>query len=171
MVAQHMLGPAIELGFVDKRKANNGKAQADPFSHQTTRYTLATANAAGTTTTLVCANATPGTETATTNVVRIGDTFRLFTAAGVVKEETVFRVTGVAVAASTTITFTPAAAVATANTDVAKLTGTDGIDDSDSLDQTLTKLAPATYTSSVLNSMTENDKVFAIRSILESGAL
>jgi hypothetical protein len=171
MVAQHMLGPEIELGFIDKRQASNGQAKADPFSHQSTRYVLATANALGSTTTLICANATPGTETATTNVVRIGDTFRLFTAAGVVKEETVFRVTGVAVAGSTTITFTPAAAVAVASTDVARLTGADGFDDSDSLDQTLTKLASATYTSSVLNSMTLNDKIFAIRSVLEQGAL
>lgn len=171
MVAQHMLGPAVELGFIDKRKSSNGKSAADPFSHQTTRYTLFTANAGGTTTTLVGANATPGTEVAASNVVRIGDTLRLFTAAGVVKEETVFRVTGVAVAGSTTVTFTPAAAVATASTDVARLTGTDGIDDSDSLDQTLTKLNSTTYTASMLNSMTENDKVFAIRSTLENGAL
>lgn len=170
MVAQHMTGPAIELGFIDKRKQSK-VAGADPFSHQTTRYVLFTCNATGTTVTMIGANATPGTEVAATNVVRIGDTFRLFNAAGAVKEETVFRVTAVAVAGSTTVTYVPASAVAPVSTDFARLTGTDGLDDSDSLDQTLTKLASATYTASVLNSMTENDKVFAIRSILENGAL
>ncbi len=171
MVAQHMMGPAVELGFIDKRKSGNLKAAADPFSHQTNRYVLATANGAGTTTTLVCANATPGVEGATMNVARIGEAFRLFTAAGVLKEETVFTVTAIAVAGSTTITFTPAAAGATASTDVARLVGSDGIDDSASLDNTLTALAPTTYTASILNQMTENDKVFAIRSIREQGAL
>lgn len=171
MVAQHMMGPAVELGFIDKRKGSNLKAAADPFTHQTNRYALATANGAGTTTTLVCANATPGVEGASMNVARIGESFRLFTAAGVAKEETVFTVTGIAVAGSTTITFTPAAAQATASTDVARLVGSDGLDDSASLDATLTALAPTTYTSSQLNSMTENDKVFAIRSIREQGAL
>jgi hypothetical protein len=171
MVAQHMYGPAVELGFVEKRKSTGGKAAADPFSHQTNRYAMATANGAGTTTTLVCANATPGVEGASMNVARIGESFRLFTAAGAVKEETVFTVTAIAVAGSTTITFTPAAAGATASTDVARLVGSDGIDDSASLDATLALLAPTTYTSSELNKMTENDKVFAIRSIREQGAL
>jgi len=171
MVAQHMYGPAVELGFIDKRRSGNGKAAADPFTHQTNRYTLATANGAGTTTTLVCANATPGVEGASMNVARIGESFRLFTAAGVLKEETVFTVTAIAVAGSTTITFTPAAAQATASTDVARLVGSEGFDDSASLDATLTLLAPTTYPSSELNKMTENDKVFAIRSIKENGAL
>lgn len=171
MVAQHMSGPAVELGFIDKRKSSNGKAAADPFTHQTNRYTLATANGAGTTTTLVCANSTPGVEGASMNVARIGESFRLFTAAGVLKEETVFTITAIAVAGTTTITFTPAAAGATASTDIARLVGSEGLDDSASLDSTLTLLDPVTYTSSRLNSMTENDKVFAIRSIRENGAL
>lgn len=171
MVAQHMTGAFVGKGFIDKRRQSNLKAGADPYTHQTNRYTLATANAGGTTTTLVCANATPNVEGASMNVARIGESFRLFTAAGAIKEETVFTVTGIAVAGSTTITFTPAAAVNTASTDVAKLVGSEGMDDSASLDATLTKLLPGVYTASVLNSMTENDKVFAIRSIVENGAL
>lgn len=171
MVAQHMFGPTVELGFIDKRKSSNGKSAADPFTHQTNRYTMATANAGGTTTTLVCANATPNVEGASMNVVRIGESFRLFTAGGVLKEETVFTVTVITIAASTTITFTPAAAGATASTDVARLVGAEGMDDSASLDATLTLLDSVTYTASRLNSMTENDKVFAIRSIRENGAL
>lgn len=170
-MADNLLGPAVELGFVDKRRSGGGKAAADPFTHQTTRYTLATANATGTTTTLVCANATPGTDTPTTNVVRIGDTFRLFNAAGAVKEETVFRVTAVAVAASTTITFTPAAAVAPVSTDVAKLVGMDSFEDNDSMDQALTKLDSTSYTVSRLSMMTSNDKIYALRVALEGGAL
>lgn len=167
MPAENLLGPAIDLGFVDKRKAAGGKAQADGFTHVQSRYVLATANAGGTTTTLVCANATPGTETATTNVVRIGDNFRLFTAAGVPKEETVFTVTAVAVAASTTITFTPAAAANTASTDVARLVGMDGIEDNESLDSALTKLSSTTYTAAVLRQMNQNDKIFALRHLTD----
>lgn len=167
MPAEHLLGPAVELAFVDKRKSGGGKAAADGFSHVMTRYILATANGAGTTTTLVCANATPGTENATSNVVRIGDTFRLFTAAGALKEETVFTVTAVAVAGSTTITFTPAAAGATASTDIARLTGVESYEDNEALDSALSKLQSATYTAAVLRSMNQNDKVFALRHLVD----
>lgn len=167
MPAENLLGPAIDIGFVDKRKAGGGKATADGFTHVMSRYILATANGAGTTTTLVCANATPGTETATTNVVRIGDQFRLYTAAGALKEETVFSVTGVAVAGSTTVTFTPAAAANTASTDVARLVGLDGIEDNESIDSALTKLASGTYTAAVLRQMNQNDKVFALRHLTD----
>lgn len=170
-MTDNLLGAAVELGFVDKRKSSGGKAAGDAFMHQLTRYILATANATGTTTTLVCANATPGTDTATTNVVRIGDTFRLFTSAGVVKEETVFRVTAVVVAASTTITYTPASAVAPVSTDIAKLVGLDSFEDNDALDQALTKINATSYTPSRLTLMNQNDKVFALRSELEAGAL
>lgn len=167
MPAENLLGPALNVNFVDKRKSGGGKAGADGFSHVQSRFILATANGAGTTTTLVCANATPGTETATSNVVRIGDNFRLFTAAGVLKEETVFTVTAVAVAGSTTITFTPAAAGATASTDIARMVGMDGVEDNESIDATLTKLQSATYTAAVLRSMTQNDKVFALRHLTD----
>lgn len=163
MPAENLLGPAVVLGFVDKRKTGGGSASADGFTHIQSRYVLATANGAGTTTTLVCANATPGTETATTNVVRIGDNFRLYTAAGALKQETVFTVTGVAVAGSTTITFTPAAAANTASTDIARLVGLDGIEDNESLDAALTKLASASYSAATLRQMTQNDKVLALR--------
>lgn len=167
MPAEHLLGPTLDIGFVDKRKAGGGKATADGFTHIQSRYILATANGAGSTTTLVCANATPGTETATTNVVRIGDNFRLYTAAGVLKEETVFTVTGVAVAGSTTITFAPAAAGATASTDIARMVGLDGIEDTESIDAALTKLSSTTYTAAVLRQMNVNDKVFALRHLTD----
>lgn len=63
----------------------------------------ATANAAGTTTTLVCAS------TAVSGV-NVSDYFQLKNSGGVLKEFTVFRVTGVStVGATTTITFTVAA--------------------------------------------------------------
>jgi hypothetical protein len=165
MPAENQLGPAVVLGFVDKRKI--GKAGSDGFTRMLNRYIMATANAGGTTTTLVCANATPGTDTATTNVVRIGDEFRLYTSGGALKEETVFTVTAVAVAASTTITFTPAAAATTANGDIARLVGLDSIEDNESLDAALTKLSSTTYTAAVLRQMNQNDKVFAIRHLTD----
>lgn len=69
----------------------------------------ATANAGGTTTTMICSNASVS--------LAIGDRFRLFTSADAPKEDTIFTVTNKVVAGSTTLTFTPAAAVSTANTD------------------------------------------------------
>lgn len=167
MPAENLLGPAIVVGYVDKRKGGVGKPAADGFTRIVNRYILATANAGGTTTTLVCANATPGTETATTNVVRIGDEFRLYTSVGALKEETIFTVTAVAVAASTTITFTPAAAAVTANGDIARLVGLDSIEDNESVDAALTKLASTTYTAAVLRQMTQNDKLFALRHLTD----
>lgn len=76
----------------------------------------ATSNAGGTTTTLVCANASTS--------LAIGDKFHLYTTADAPKEYTVFTVTNVVVAGSTTVTFTPAAAVATASTNRAYKPGT-----------------------------------------------
>ncbi len=68
----------------------------------------ATANAAGTTTTLVGAAASV--------TLQIGEKFRLFTSADVPKENTTFTVTNRTGAGTITITFTPAASVATAST-------------------------------------------------------
>lgn len=162
MPAENLLGPSVVLGYVDKRKTGGGSASADGFTHIQSRYVMATATG-GTTTTIVCANATPGTETATSNVVRIGDNFRLYTAAGVLKQETVFTVTAVVVAGSTTVTFTPAANAVVANTDIARLVGTDGLEDNESLDATLTKLAASSYPAATLRQMTQNDKILALR--------
>src|SRR6266536_2435873 len=104
-MSQNMTGTRFRPNYVDKRRlaAPGGADQ----SSKTTGITIFTCNAGGSTTTAVGANAAPGTNDV--NVVRRGEAFTLFTAAGVAKEETVFRITGVAVAGSTTVTFTPAA--------------------------------------------------------------
>lgn len=151
----HQIGNAVELGFIDKRRAT---LTPDFNTHSTRGVAIFTANAGGTTTTLVGANAAPGTDD--TNVIRRGEKFRLFTGAGALKQETVFTVTAIAVGASTTVTFTPAASVATASGDIARQVGTSDLVSQSTLD---TRLLALSYTQAQIDQMTENDKVYAIR--------
>lgn len=138
-------------GYVDLRRT-----KSDDFESRVLSGPAAfTANAGGTTTTLVGANATPSTDT---NCIRIGDEFKIFTSGGVLKQEAVFRVTGIAVAASTTVTFTPAAAVATASGDFVREVGlylSTGEKDR--------RLLALGFTQARINSLTENDKDFQLR--------
>lgn len=153
----HMTTANVELGYVDKRKALS--ASADASTHIRNRGVAAfTANGAGTTTTIVGANAAP--QTNDNNVIRRGDKFVLYTGAGALKQETVFTVTGVAVGASTTVTFSPAASGATASGDVARFLGLTDVRDEQSLDARLLTL---NYTQSQINQMTQNDKIYAVR--------
>lgn len=153
----HMTTANIETGYVDKRKALS--ASADASTHiRGRRLTVFTANGAGTTTTIVGANAAPGTNDA--NVIRRGDKFVLYNNTPALKQETVFTVTGVAVAGSTTVTFTPAANGATASGDTARFLTLDSIMDEQSLDARLLAIG---YTQSQINQMNQNDKVYAVR--------
>jgi hypothetical protein len=161
-MATHQIGSNIELGFVDKRRTT----APDSNTRVTRGVALFTANSAGTTTTLVGANAAPGTDD--TNVVRRNEKFRLFTSAGVLKEEKVFTVTGIAVAASTTVTFSPAAAVATASGDIARQVSVSDFVSQANMD---TRLLALGYTQAQLDVMTENDKVYAIRVKDDPGGL
>lgn len=154
----HLQGSNVDLNFTDKRRALTAKA--DPKTHIRNR-SIATfvANGAGTTTTIVGANAAPGTND--NNVIRRGDEFVLYNSTPALKEETVFTVTGVAVAGSTTVTFTPAAAGATASGDIARFVGLVDYKDEADLDARLGTLG-GWYANGV-NIMNQNDKIFAIR--------
>lgn len=156
-MAETLNGPVVVLGFVDKRRAKT--TGGDDETYITTPITMFTANAGGTTTTLVGAVSVPNTGV---NVARVGERFRLFTAAGVLKEEKVFTVTAIG-ATGTPVTFTPAAAVATVSTDVAKLLDSDAYADNATLDAALFALNPTTYTAARLRQMTQNDKIYALR--------
>ncbi len=138
-------------GYVDKRR----KSRDDFESRMVSGPTAFTANATGTTTTMVGANATPSTDT---NCIRIGDEFKLFTSGNVLKEETVFRVTAIAVAASTTLTFTPAAATAPVSGDQAKEVGL--FLSTGEMDRRLLALG---FSQARINTLTENDKVYQLR--------
>jgi hypothetical protein len=153
-----MTSSNIAFNFVDKRRTTS--VAADPHTHLTTGPTVFTANGAGTATTIVGANAAPATST---NVMRLGDKFRLFATGGALKEEKVFEVTGIAVAASTTVTFTPAAAANTASGDFVRLVGAVELTDEESLDSRLAAINGTTYTAAILRQMTQNDKIHAIR--------
>lgn len=152
----HQISNTVEVNYADKRRTS---LTPDNNTHITKGVALFTNNAGGTTTTLVGANAAPGVDD--TNVIRRGEKFRLFTSAGILKQETVFTVTAIAVAGSTTVTFTPAAAVATANGDIARQVGVSDYISHASMDARL--LAAGGYTQAQIDIMTENDKVFAIR--------
>lgn len=153
----HMTTPHVVLNFVDKRRATS--VAADPSMHTSSKSVAGfTANATGTVNTIVGANAAPGTND--NNVIRRGEEFQLFTAGGAKKEETIFTVTSIAVAGSTTVNYTPASAVAPVSGDVARLVGMADYEDNNDLDARLVTLG---YTDTQINNMTQNDKVFAIR--------
>jgi hypothetical protein len=159
-MATHQLDSEVVNSFADRRKAGMRGSVADPDTRISSGVAMFTANAGGTTTTIVGANAAPGTNDV--NVVRRGERFRLFTSAGVLKEETVFQVTTIAVAGSTTVTFAPAAAVATASGDIARSSDAGTMTSNDSLDDRLLTIG-GMYTQRVVDTMTQNDKQYALR--------
>lgn len=162
-MATNMVNPNVIIGFTDKRRSATSTSTT---RIGTTRVTF-TGNAPGTTTTLVGANATPGAGN-DANVIRSIDRFRLYNSAGNPKEETVFNVTGIAVGASTTVTFNPPAAVATVSGDTARLVGLDDYSSMDSLDA---RLLSAGYTQSQCDTMNVNDKVYALRLTFDIGSI
>ena len=149
----HLLTPP-EHGWIDKFRS--GKlTDADDFIAGASE-TIFTSNGAGTTTTMVGAAASL---TTSVNCARIAERFVLVDSTGKVKENTVFTVT--AHNGTTTITFTPAAAVATASGDKAVLVGGNYADNG-ALDRKLLAIG-GVYTQKYVDSMTQNDKVYAIR--------
>ena len=165
-MAQNMLTPP-EIGWVDKRRGSSTNSSAADQNLRFVGDILFTANAAGTTTTIVGANATVGGA----NTIRVGEKVKLFTSAGVLKEETVFKVTTVAAAASTTVTFTPAAAGATASGDTLRAVSDDVWQDFESMDAALTAFNGTLYSQANLDKMTMNDKVYALRLIKDPGSV
>jgi hypothetical protein len=161
-VATHQISPNIDLDYVDKRRTS------PDFNTRTTRgVALFTTNAVGTTTTLVGADAVPATND--NNVVRRGEKFRLFASTGVLKQETVFTITGIASAAgTTTVTFSPAAAANTASGDIARQVDTRDYQSQADMD---TRLLAIGYAQSRIDVMTLNDKIFAIRTADDPGSL
>lgn len=157
----HQLGSAVTPGYVDKRRT----FKDDFESRIVTGPAVFTANAGGTTTTIVGANAAPNTGV---NVVRLDDEFKLFTSANVLKQETVFRVTAIAVAGSTTVTFTPAALVNTASGDLMKLVDSDNLASNANKDRALVVLG---FSASRIATMTENDKDMQLRVSYDPGSL
>lgn len=150
----HLLTPP-EMGWVDKYRSGR-LTDADDFIAGA-GGTIFTSNGAGTTTTMVGAAASL---TTSVNAARLGERFVLVDSTGKLKENTVFTVT--AHNGTTTITFTPAAAAATANGDRAVLVSGDPFTDNASLDQKLLAMG-GVYTQAYIDKMTQNDKVYAVR--------
>lgn len=161
------MSPSVAPGYVDPRKLpgddrvnDSGTGTKEDFS---TRYVdnglSFVANAAGSTTTLVGANADVTTGS---NVVRLGEQFVLVDSAGDLKEATVFTVDSIASAASDTITFSPAAAVATVSGDEAHIVGISQQDSIADIDKRLLDLG---FSQTEIDPMTLNDKQYQIRTI------
>jgi hypothetical protein len=156
------IGTATRAAYVDKRRGIRDEFE----SRVLTGPVVFTANATGTTTTIVGANAAPATPT---NVVRIGDEFKLFNVTtNTLKQEVVFRVTAVAVAASTTVTFTPAAAVAPISGDTMRLVLSDDLSSTANKDRRLVALG---FTAARVATMTENDKDYQLRVSDDPGSI
>lgn len=156
----HQLSPP-SLGYVDKRRSYKN----DDESHLV-GATIFTANAAGTTNTIVGIDAVIGSGI---NVVRYGDEFKLFNTLGNLKEEKIFRVTGAASSTgTTTVTFTPPAAVATASGDTARLVGPMNMYSNAEMDR---RLATLGFSANYISKMTENDKIYQIRTLDDPGSL
>lgn len=160
----HQLTPVSHPGHIDKRRAYRDDFECRIVSGPA----FFTANGAGSTSTIVGANADPTTGIQGTNVVRIGDEFKLFTTAGVLKQETVFRVTSVAVAGSTTVTFSPVANGATASGDNCRLVDIGNQTSSGEMDRRLIQLG---FTAARVATLTENDKAMQIRILDDPGSL
>lgn len=150
----HLLSKPEE-GYADKYRTGQ-RAVPDGSTRQSGNVVF-TCNAGGSTTTAVGAAANISTGT---NIPRIGDKVMIFTSAGVPKHDTVHTIT--AHNGTTTVTFAPAAASATASGDTLKLVSSDPFTDNDSLDAKLLAIG-GVYTQSYIDKMTQNDKVYAIR--------
>ena len=155
-MAQHMLTPP-EVGEITDPRRNLSSSKVDSSSHMLGE-TVATANAAGSTTTLVCLTA--GADGV--NAIRKGDRVAVIRAGVPLDSGKVVQVTAVAKAANDTITFTPALSVATANGDAMKTVNPTAYNDNDSLDARLIAIG-GIYTQKYVDSMTQNDKMYAIR--------
>lgn len=153
-MATHLLS-SPPTSWVDKFRSGKLTDADDAIS--SAAGVVFTATGAGSTTTLVGAAANL---TTSLNCARIGERFVLRNSSGVLKENKVFTVT--AHNGTTTLTFSPAAAVATAAGDVAVLLSGSPYEDNASLDQKLLAMG-GVYTQSYIDKMTQNDKVYAIR--------
>lgn len=158
----HQIGNATTPAYVDKRRL----ARDDFENRLVATAAQFTANAGGSTTTILGADATLTTGV---NVMRVGEEFKLFTSGGVLKQETVFRVTNMASAAgTTTVTFTPAAAANTASGDNCRLVGFYNTQSNADKDRALIALG---FSAARVATLTENDKDLQLRTSFDGGSL
>lgn len=157
-----------QLGVIEQPTLDKRRRQGDTVSRVVSGGDTVFCNAAGTTTTAVTALPAQGTND--NNVVRRGERYKLFTSGGALKEETVFEVTNIAWAASQTITFTPAAAGATANGDRMRRVG-GALQSMQDIDNALIATGLVCYnTQAKVDALTLNDKLFALQQILDPAA-
>lgn len=160
-MGQHMLTPP-DIGAITDPRRNLASTKVDSGSHLIGK-TVFTANGAGTTTTLVGATANSGT-----NAVQVGERGIIYRAGVALDSGKVVRITGVATGASDTVTFSPALSVATASGDLLKTVDPIAYTDNDGLDARLLEIG-GIYTQKYIDSMTQNDKVYAIRLADDAG--
>lgn len=155
-----MIGSGVVINYVDKRKSTSASAFPNCRVNSGNKQ-LFVANAVGTNNTIVGANAAPANND--NNNVRRSDEFMIYNSAGQPKELTTFMPSAIAVAASTTITFTPNAQAATAVGDFLVGVGLNDYEDPMDMDTRLNQINSTSYPQSRLDTMTENDKIYALR--------
>lgn len=155
------IGTSSAPSYVDKRRSYKDEFE----SRVVVSPVVFTTNAAGSTTTLIGALANPATGV---NVVRLDDEFKLFDSAGVLKYETVFRVTAITIGGTTIVTFAPAAPVATASGDTIKLVQSDSVSSTGNKDR---RLATLGFSAAYISKMTENDKDYQLRVSDDPGSI
>jgi hypothetical protein len=161
---------STQIGVIEQVTLDKRRVQGDVTSRQVVGGAVFTANGAGTTTTIVGANAAPGTND--NNVIRRGERYKVFASGSATpKEEKVLTVTAVAVGASTTVTFTPALLANTASGDFLKRVGAVGLDSMQAIDDALIATGLACYaTQALVDKLTLNDKLYALQTINDPGA-
>lgn len=161
---------STQIGTIEQITLDKRRVPGDLHSHQVVGGAVFTANAGGTTTTIVGANAAPGTNDA--NVIRRGERFKVFASGQAQpKEEKILTVTAVAVAGSTTVTFTPALAANTASGDHLKRVGAVNLDSMQAIDDALIATGLVCYnTQAKVDALTLNDKLYALQQINDPGA-
>lgn len=162
-MGQHMLS-APQMGYTDPRR-NQDSSKVDSGTHKVGPAVF-TANAGGTTTTLVGADGVLATGV---NVVRVGERGVIHKSDGSERDGTEVEITGAASATgTTTLTFSPAIDTATASGDTFRPVAVQAFADNASIDDRLLALG---FSQSYIDSMSQNDKVYQVRLKDDPGSL
>lgn len=155
------IGTSSAPSYVDKRRSYKDEFE----SRVVVSPIVFTTSALGSTTSAVGVNAAPSTGT---NVMRLDDEFKICDAAGVVRYETVFRVTAITVAGTTVVTFAPPAPAAVASGDTLRLVQSDSVSSTGNKDR---RLAALGFSTNYISKMTENDKDYQLRVSDDPGSI
>jgi hypothetical protein len=152
------------MGYTDPRR-NQDSSRVDSGTHKV-GPAIFTANAGGSTTTLVGADGVLATGV---NVIRKGERGVIHKSDGTERDGTEVEITTLASASgTTTLTFSPAIDSATASGDTFHPVANQSFADNASMDDRLLALG---FSQSYIDSLSQNDKVYQIRLSDDAGSL